>query len=170
MPPNNDLSEFTKALTRLAKRTSNLKPVLSAIAQYQERQLQKAFDENRSPEGEPWQPLAESTLRSKRNPKMLVEENGRIPSSRFSEVRGNKIIVGYGDPLAVLHNDGFTIPARTIVPKNKQALYWAGARYPVKRVNIPETKVPARKLIGYSDSDLQEWRAIVEDELTQDFS
>lgn len=167
--PNNDLTELTQSLSRLAQRTSNLKPTLSAIASYQERQYQIAFDANRTPEGEPWQPLAASTIANKRNTKPLVEAIGRIPGSRFSEVQNNSAVIGYGDPLAALHDSGYTIPARTIVPKNRQALYWAGARYPVKRVNIPQTKVPARGLIGYSEADVKEWVAIVEDDLAGDF-
>ena len=167
--PNNDLTELTQALSRLAQRTQNLKPTLSAIAAYQERQFQKAFDENRSPEGVPWVPLAESTLAQKQNTKPLVETIGRIPGSRFSQVTNNKIEVGYGDPLAVIHDQGATIPARTIVPKNRQALFWAGARHPVKRVNIPAATIPARPLIGFSEADVKEWQLIVEDDLAGDF-
>jgi phage virion morphogenesis protein len=167
--PNNDLSQLTQALSRLAKRTSNLKPTLSAIAAYHERQLQKAFDANRTPEGEPWQPLAASTIANKRNTKPLVEEIGRIPGSRFSEVQNNSAVIGYGDPLAALHDSGYTIPARTVIPKNRQALYWAGARHPVRLVNIPKTKVPKRGLIGYSEADIKEWTAIAEDDLAGEF-
>lgn len=164
--PNDDLAEFTQALRALAQRTQNLKPVLTDIAQYQERQYQKAFDANRSPDGIPWQPLAPSTLAQKRNPKMLVESVGRIPGSRFSEVTNNKIVVGYGDPLAAIHDQGATIPERVVVPKNRKALYWANAPYPVKRVRIPATRLPARPLIGFSEQNIQEWTAIVQDELT----
>ena len=101
---------------------------------------------------------------------MLVEGNRRIPSSRFSEVQNNSAIVGYGDPLAALHNAGFTIPARTVVPKNKKALFWAGLPHPVKRANIPATTVPARGLVGYSQNDVREWVHIVEDEIAGEFS
>lgn len=167
--PNDDLAQFTQALKALAQRTQNLKPVLADISAYQQRQLQKAFDANRSPDGIPWQPLAPSTASQKRNPKMLVESVGRIPGSRFSEVTNNKVVVGYGDPLAAIHDQGATIPERIVVPKNKKALFWAGARHPVKRVVIPATRLPARPLIGYSPQDVQEWTAIVQAELTQDF-
>lgn len=170
MPNNTDLSALTQALSRLAQRTSNLKPTLSAIAAYQERQWQIAFDANRTPGGTPWQPLAASTLAQKRNTKMLVEEIGRIPGSRFSEVQNNSAVIGYGDPLAALHDSGYTIPARTIVPKNRQALYWAGASRPVRRANIPATTVPARGLIGYSEADIKEWQAIVETDLAGEFN
>lgn len=168
--PNNDLTELTQALSRLAQRTGNLKPTLSAIASFQERHYQQSFDANRTPEGRPWTPLAASTLAQKRNTKPLVETIGRIPGSRFSEVQGNSAIIGYGDPLAALHDSGYTIPARTIVPKDRQALYWAGARHPVKRVNIPQTKVPARGLIGYNEENVKEWVAIAEDDLVGEFS
>ena len=167
--PNEDIQDLTNALKRLAARASDLKPVLSAISAFQERQYQRAFDANKAPDGTPWTPLSENTKAQKRNPKMLVEGNRRIPSSRFSEVQNNSAIVGYGDPLAALHNAGFTIPARTVVPKNARALYWAGARHPVKKVNIPATSVPARGLIGYSQSDIREWIHIVEDEIAGEF-
>lgn len=167
--PNDDIQDLTSALRRLAARTSNLKPVLSAIAAYQERRYQQSFDANKAPDGTPWAPLAESTKAQKRNPKPLTEDNRRIPGSRFSEVQGNSAIIGYGDPLAALHDQGFDIPPRTVVPKNRKALFWAGARHPVKRVNIPATNVPARGLIGYSQQDIREWTAITEDEIAGEF-
>ncbi|MGL4629800.1 MAG: phage virion morphogenesis protein [Leadbetterella sp.] len=168
MTNNNDITALTQALSRLAQRTSNLKPTLSAIAQYQERHYQQSYDANRAPDNTPWQPLAESTLAQKRNPKMLVEEIGRIPGSRFSEATNNRVIVGYGDPLAAIHDMGATIPARTVVPKNKQALYWAGLSRPVRKARIPETKIPARPLIGYTEENVQEWREIILTELIDD--
>lgn len=39
---------------------------------------------------------------------------------------------------------GANIPARHIYPKNKQALSWPGARYPVKHVYQPARKMQAR--------------------------
>lgn len=167
--PNSDITELTQALSRLAQRTSDLRPTLGAIAQYQMREYQKAFDANRTPEGEPWQPLAESTRLQKRNTKPLVETIGRIPASRFSEVQGNSAIVGYGDPLAALHDSGYTIPARTVVPVNRRALYFAGLPHPIRRANIPATTVPARGLIGYSEENIRSWIEIVEDDIAGEF-
>ena len=167
MPDNID--EFTAAMSRLAAKTRNLKPTLSAIGAYQDRRYQQSFDANQAPDGEPWTPLSESTLAQKQNPKALVEEIGRIPGSRFYEATNTSVEVGYGDPLAALHNDGFTIPARTVIPKNRQALYFAGARHPFKRANIPETNVPARRLIGFTEQDVKEWENIVLDDIVGEF-
>lgn len=166
-----DISELTKALNRLAQRAQNQGPLASAIANYQSSALKKAFDAGRTPEGEPWQPLAPSTLaaRNTRSSKPLASSLKRIPKSRFSRVTGNSIEVGYSNVIAVLHDQGYTIPARTVVPKNRQALYWAGAPHPVKRAKINSITVPARKLVGYSTNDLSKWENITLNSLTQDF-
>ena len=162
-----DDNELQASFNRLIAAVGNPAPALRALGAYQERQYQKAFSQNRSPTGQPWAPLAASTIARKRNSKMLVETVGRIPSSLFYQVRGDTVEVGYGDPLAAVHHFGSTIRAQRIVPKNKKALYWAGAAHPVKSVNRPQYKIPARPLIGYSQADVAGWRGIIEEELSR---
>lgn len=142
---------------------------LKRIGAYQERQFQKAFDANRTPEGNPWPPLAASTKLAKRNPKMLVERVGRIPGSLFWELQGDSVVVGYADPLANLHDAGGKSSPHRIVPKTKKALYWKGAKHPVRSVNHPGSVLPARRLVGYSPADVAEWQAIIEEEATKKF-
>ncbi len=43
----------------------------------------------------------------------------------------------------ILHDGGKT-PAHVIEPKNKQALFWPGAKHPVKRVNHPGSTIAPR--------------------------
>jgi len=140
--------------------------ILHEIGAYQQRQLAIAFDRERDPEtGAPWPPLAPSTQKQKRNKKMLVETIGRIPSSLFYKVEGRSIIVGYGDPLAMVHHFGATTKPRIIRPKRARALYWVGANHPVKFVNHPGSVLPARPLVGASKRDREEWVIIGQEKL-----
>lgn len=170
MTTERDLARLRDLFGELSAVALNPVPALNAIGGYQDRRFQIAFDANQTPEGEAWPPLAPSTRAQKQNPKILVERVGRIPASRFFEVQGNKVVVGYGDPLALIHDQGADIPETTIVPRNAEALFWPGARNPVRRVTIPARRLPARGLVGFSSQDLQEWIAIVEDELAGVFS
>ncbi len=170
MATEQDIARLRDLFGELSALAISPVPVLNAIGGYQDRRFQIAFDANRTPEGEPWPPLAPSTLAQKQNTKILVEGVGRIPASRFFEVQGNKVVVGYGDPLALIHDQGADIPETTIVPRDREALFWPGARNPVRRVVIPARRLPARKLVGFSQNDLQEWIAIAEDELSGVFN
>lgn len=136
---------------------------LSKIGAYQARRFNLSFNRNQTPLGVDWAPLAANTLARKRNRKVLVESAGRIPGSLYWSVRGDTLGVGYSHPLAIIHHYGATIPARQIVAKNKQALFWAGAAHPVKEVNIPASVLPARPLVGYTEFDAIEWNRIFEE-------
>lgn len=170
MSTEQDIQRLRDRFQELASRAISPEPVLNAIGAYQDRRFQQSFDANQTPEGEPWPPLAPSTLARKRNNKMLVEGIGRIPASRFFEVQAGKVIVGYGDPLAIIHDQGAEIPAVEIVPREREALFWPGARHPVRRVTIPPRTLPARGLVGFTSEDVQEWIAIAEDEILGVFS
>ena len=165
MTAEQDIQRLRDRFDQLAALVINPTPALNAIGAYQDRRFQQSFDANQTPQGEPWPPLAPSTIAQKRNRKILVETIGRIPASRFFEVQGSSVTVGYGDPLAAIHNAGATIPPQTIVPRDREALFWPGARNPVRRVNIPQRTIPARGLIGFTPADVREWSAIVEDEI-----
>lgn len=57
--------------------------------------------------------------------------------------------------LGEMYDDG-PLPAREIVPVNKQALFWEGADHPVKKVNWPGTE----KHVGWWSDGLEEqWDA-----------
>ena len=58
----------------------DLRGALERIAQYSERQIKVRFNSNSDPYGAGWAPLAPSTLKQKKNPKMLQETGGMIGS------------------------------------------------------------------------------------------
>lgn len=54
---------------------------------------------------------------------------------------------------AAIHQFGGRTPARTIVPRYGRALFWPGARHPVRRVRHPGSLIPARPFLGLDDDD-----------------
>ena len=58
-----DDAEVRTALRRLRAAVDDLRPALREIAAALEAGVQDAFDAQESPAGDPWAPLAESTIR-----------------------------------------------------------------------------------------------------------
>ena len=58
----------------------DLRGALERIAQYSERQIKLNFDRDSDPYGSGWAGLAPSTIKQKKNPKMLQETGGMINS------------------------------------------------------------------------------------------
>jgi hypothetical protein len=58
----------------------DLRGALERIAQYSERQIKLNFDRDSDPYGSGWTGLAPSTIKQKKNPKMLQETGGMINS------------------------------------------------------------------------------------------
>lgn len=74
-------------LQRFARK--NWTPALRECATYMESSTRQNFLEEKDPNGNPWKPLAASTLQYKRSGKILTE-TGRLVNSIGSEVVGNK--------------------------------------------------------------------------------
>jgi phage gpG-like protein len=53
-----------------------------------------------------------------------------------------------------IHHLGGTTKAHTIVPRVKKALFWPGAGHPVKSVQHPGSKIPARPFLMFQDEDI----------------
>jgi hypothetical protein len=141
------------ALDRLEAFANSPSGVLEDFALYAKDQHTKAMQNRFDPiTGKPWAPLKPSTIAQR---KVTKRPNQTILSTLYTEVRGNSMEIGYNSPIAAFQHFGVSVPARTIVPKNKKALYWVGAAHPVGRVNQPAFTVPARPRIGYSQADLQ---------------
>ena len=54
---------------------------------------------------------------------------------------------------AAIHNFGGTTGPHDIFPLKKKALFWPGARHPVKVVHHPGSKIPARPFMLIQDED-----------------
>jgi phage gpG-like protein len=62
-------------------------------------------------------------------------DTGRLRSSIIVEEKGEGFIIGTNVEYAEFVEQG--MQPTVIRPKNKQALFWKGARHPVKKVNHP---------------------------------
>ena len=160
---NSDSEDLKGACDRLVDYVGRPAGFLSQIGKYQVQRFKSSFDANQAPTGENWTPLAASTLASKRNRKLLVESAGRIPGSLYSLVNGDSLEVGYNHPLAVIHHSGFK---GRRVPQRQQALFSAGVVRPNKKGmkgGGQGRSLPPRPLIGYTDTDVQEWQELLEE-------
>ena len=84
-------------------------------------------------------------------PQKLGVVSGRLRSSIGYLLRpGSKKMtaeVGTIVEYAAIHEYGGVTRAHTILPKNKKALFWPGARHPVKLVQHPGSKMPERPFV-----------------------
>lgn len=133
-------------LERVAIALSNPTPALEQIASMMRSRFAESLARGVSPEGVPHAPL--KTLRRS------TRRGGNLANTLFVAVTENKAEVGYESAIAIIYDQGARIPARKLVPKKRQALFWAGAKHPVKSVNVPEVVISPRPLVGYSEDDI----------------
>ncbi len=80
-------AELTAQLRAAVARLENPRELLGDIGALMERNTQRRFDTRRDPSGQPWQPLAASTLAKYRR-----QYKGRIPGSLLNRsVSGNSL-------------------------------------------------------------------------------
>jgi phage gpG-like protein len=156
--------ELIAALDEVEDFLRSPKPVLDQFAKYTKQQHIKAFKGRYDPAtGRPWKPLAASTIAQKQAGKKRKGKS--LASTLFVEVEKSGVVVGYRSPIAAIQHRGAKIPAHTVIPRNKQALYWVGASHPVARVTIPAYQIPARPLVGFSPIDIARLRTMTVEEI-----
>lgn len=67
---------------------------------------------------------------------LVPKQSGRLQESLRAEVHDKVLRVGSLDVNYCTAIE-MGLPAMTIFPKHKQALFWEGADHPVKKVNLP---------------------------------
>ena len=83
-------------------------------------------------------------------PKVLKVKSGNLRKrfDHFRERRGtNRLAIGLKADVEyarIQHDGGHTGP-HEIIPRFKQALYWPGAKHPVKKVNHPGSYIKPKK-------------------------
>lgn len=133
--------DVTPDLQKKLAATKDLRPILEAGGLQLVSWTQAAF-EDPSKRILPW-----PARRSGTNP--LLKKNGALQQSiRVASVSANSVVVGTDRKYAAFHQLG-TKPY-TIKPKVKRALFWPGAKHPVKIVRHPG--LPARPFFPFSPS------------------
>lgn len=162
-----------QALTGLDLRTRDLTPVMQDFAGYMKGSVQKNF----AAQGRParWAPLKASSLASwigsrkswrtksggisakgaaALGGRLILTDTGRLRNSiNFKALaRG---VEGYTNvKYAAIQQLGGTTGPHTIVPRKKKALFWPGAAHPVKSVQHPGSRIPARPFLMFQDEDV----------------
>lgn len=160
--------EVRDLLKKLQDKVKNLRPVMKSIGEYLVLATRERWDKAQAPDGSSWKPNTPFTLQQKaaagRILKPLVS-TGRLRDSITYKADESSVLVGTNVQYAAIHQFGGSTGPRKIVAKNKKALYWPGARHPVKSVNHPGFTIPKREFLGVSTFDKSELIGIIEDHI-----
>ena len=162
-----------KALTGLDLRTRDLTPVMTDFAGYMRGSVQKNFDAQGRPAR--WAPLKTSSLAAwMGSRKSFGTKSGGVSAKGQAALSGRLILTdtarlrnsidfkalargveGFTNvKYAAIHHFGGQTKAHTIVPRVKKALFWPGAGHPVKSVQHPGSRIPARPFLMFQDEDV----------------
>jgi phage virion morphogenesis protein len=143
-------AELQGFFQQLASRMANTTPVMAEIGGIMVESTQRNFELGKSPAGAPWASLKKSTLAGRRGTSaQILVDTGALIGSIHSVPGQNRVAWGTGKiPYAPVHQFGYTFKPMIIRPRHAQALFWPGAKHPVKKVNRPAVHVPARPFLG----------------------
>lgn len=116
------LEALKRRLARLSE--PDFEGALAAIGQALVEKVEQSFEREADPYGEPWKPLAPSTLEKRRKKgrgAKILQDTGVMRRSLNWQLRGrNAVAVGFSDKKAVWHQEGTErIPARPMLPWKK---------------------------------------------------
>lgn len=137
-------------LRQAQRRALDLRPAFELIGNDWLQSIRQNFEA----EGRPrrWPPL-NPAYRAVRPSGRILAITGRLRTSITKKVDRRGVEVGTGVRYGAIHQFGGRTPPRVIRPRRKKALFWPGARHPVKRVNHPGSTVPARPFLMIQDQD-----------------
>jgi phage virion morphogenesis protein len=139
-----DDREVQDLFRRLAKRMTDMTPVMAEIGEIGLESIQRNFEEGRAPDGTPWTPLATSTKKRKRHPEhILIGDTQDLFKSIHPEPHKDYVTIGTNVIYAAVHQ--FGIGLRTSI---------------ATRRTMPA--IPARPFLGLRDDDWPEIRDAIE--------
>lgn len=149
-----DDSGVREAIRGYLARFSDLTPAMKIVGDIVRTSVVKNFEVSGRPNK--WE-------KSKKKSGMTLINRHLLMNSIHSKTHQDRAEVGTNVIYAAIHQFGGQTAARTIKPVHKKALFWAGAMHPVKSVNHPGSKIPARPFLLVQDEDWTEIRAAVMD-------
>ncbi len=144
-----DDREVQRLLSRIVSGANNLQPAFEEIGASLLASTQQRFEDEESPEGEPWAPLAESTKRKKvtkrarRGGDHILRDKGLLYGALTYLAKPTEVAIGTNKKYAAIHQLGGT-PDMAPGP----------------------AAIPARPFLGISEADEREISAILLDHLT----
>jgi hypothetical protein len=143
---------LSKILEVVREEVATPEQMLGSIGESLLRVNQERHDQGVDPDGKPWAPLAESTIAAGKRKGGPLKRTGRMLANFKYQARGDTLRLGFdnGDGFpAVFHQDGSR--PHVISARKAKALKFGGVYR--KRVNHPG--LPARRLVGFPESDQQ---------------
>lgn len=86
--------------------------------------------------------------------RLILTDTGRLRNSINFKALARGVEGSTNVKYAAIHHLGGQTGAHTIVPRVKKALFWPGAAHPVKSVQHPGSKIPARPFLMFQDEDV----------------
>lgn len=155
-----DVSPIKKELEGLRVRLKDLSPVMKQVAQIVRTSVIRNFEVGGRPKWEPAQ-------RARKEGGMTLVNTGRLRNSITARGYADRAVVGTNVIYAAIHQLGGRTSPRVIKPKNAKALFWPGAKHPVKSVQHPGSKIPARPYLMVQDEDWTEIKNVINDYLAR---
>ena len=107
------------------------------------------FEKGVEPSGRRW-PVSG---RAERQGGQTLVDTARLKNSIDHRADDEGLEVGTNVAYAASHQFGAKIPARTIRPRTREALFFPGAAHPVRKVDHPGATIPARPFLGLEPND-----------------
>jgi phage virion morphogenesis protein len=140
-----DDSDVRRRLDRLARKGADLRPLMKSWSEIMLSEVEKNFAAGGRPAA--WK----ASARSRRDGGKPLTDRARLRRSMTARSDERSARVGtnviYGP---IQHLGGKTRP-HVIRARHARALSWPGARHPVRSVNHPGSKIPARPFLVIPD-------------------
>lgn len=160
-----EASHLDRMMEAIRREIATPDEMLGSIGESLLRVNRQRHEKGADPEGKAWKELSPLTLAEGKRKGGPLKKTGRMLASFHYQVSQDTLILGFDGARdgksAGFHHHG-TDPY-TIVPKNRQALAFAGIVR--RRVNHPG--LPKRELVGFPDSDKKLVENVTADHLTR---
>ncbi len=148
--------EVMARLGWIGSKLADLSAAMRSISQIVRTSVVKNFEEGGRPK---WKESA----RAVREGGTTLSDTGRLKSSIRAFSGANFAGAGTDVKYAAIHHFGGTTGPRDIFPVRAKALFWPGAKHPVKKVSHPGSKIPERPFMVVQDEDWDEIKATLAD-------
>jgi len=134
-----------KIIGEINNKIKDLSPLMKKISLIMLSIIRKNIQVSGRP---PWPPRKDTQKHR------LLWKTGALVSSLHPDSDNMHAEVSTNLKYARVHQFGHTFPPREIRPVRKRALFWPGAEHPVKKVNWPGAKIPARPFMVIPDEEI----------------
>jgi len=130
-------------------RIATKRPFMQSVAGIMLNAVKTNFQAGGRP---PWKP----SKRVQEKGGQTLIRSGMLLRSLQSRATEDKALVGTNMPYAAIHQFGGKTKAHVIQARRARALFWPGAKHPVKSVNHPGSTIPPRPFLALTDADKQD--------------